>query len=123
MKVEQAPARVTGAAAQPAQGPDCTADVDAALDALVRLLARQAAREYLERQANPDAGDTTMTPDRQRRLPKLHRIDDAADILDVSSRTVRRLIAARELAACRLGRSVRVHPDDLAAYIDRRRGR
>jgi excisionase family DNA binding protein len=36
---------------------------------------------------------------------------------------VRRLIARRELVACRLGRSVRVHPDDLAAYIDRRLGR
>ena len=59
MKVEQAPARVTGAAAQPAQGPDRATDVDAAIAALVRLLARQAAREYLERQANADAGDTT----------------------------------------------------------------
>ena len=59
VKVDQAPAQETAAAVQPKQGPDRTADVDAALDALVRLLARQAAREYLERQANPDAGDTT----------------------------------------------------------------
>jgi excisionase family DNA binding protein len=58
------------------------------------------------------------------RLPysKLLRIPQVAEGLDVSTRTVRRLIAAGELAACRLGRLVRVHPDDLAAYIERRRG-
>jgi hypothetical protein len=32
------------------------------------------------------------------------------------------MIAKGELIACRLGRSVRVHPDDLARCIDRRRG-
>jgi excisionase family DNA binding protein len=59
------------------------------------------------------------------RLPysKLLRIHQVAEGLDVSARTVRRLIAKGELVACRLGRSVRVHPDDLAAYIDRHRGR
>jgi excisionase family DNA binding protein len=54
---------------------------------------------------------------------RLLLIDQVAMDLGVSKRTVRRLIARRELVACRLGRSVRVHPDDLAAYIDRRRGR
>ena len=53
---------------------------------------------------------------------RLLLIDQVAASLGVSARTVRRLIARRELVACRLGRSVRVHPDDLAAYIDRRRG-
>jgi excisionase family DNA binding protein len=43
--------------------------------------------------------------------------------LGVSTKTVRRLIARRELVACRLGRSVRVHPDDLADYVNRQRGR
>jgi hypothetical protein len=47
------------AAARPAQGPDRTADVDAAIAALVRLLARQAAREHLERLAHPDSEDST----------------------------------------------------------------
>jgi hypothetical protein len=59
VRIDQAAAQVTGAAAQPAQGPDRTADVDAALDAIVRLLARQAAREYLERQATPKAEEIT----------------------------------------------------------------
>ena len=54
MKVDHATAQDTEAAAQP-RGPDRTPDVDAALNALVRLLARQAAREYLEWQANRDA--------------------------------------------------------------------
>jgi excisionase family DNA binding protein len=64
-----------------------------------------------------------MTHEHQRTVPRLHLIDEVAAILGVSVRTVRRLIAAEELMACRLGRSVRVHPDDLAAYIGRRRGR
>ena len=59
MKVDQAPAQDTGAAVQPKQGPARTADFDAAITALVRLLARQAAREHLERQANPEAEEIT----------------------------------------------------------------
>jgi excisionase family DNA binding protein len=60
----------------------------------------------------------------ERRQPsRLLLIDQVAEGLGVSTRTVRRLIARGELVACRFGRSVRVHPDDLAAYIDRRRGR
>ena len=59
MKVDRAPAQDTGAAVQPAQGAICTADVDAAIRALVRLLARQAAREYLEQLANADAKENT----------------------------------------------------------------
>jgi excisionase family DNA binding protein len=55
-------------------------------------------------------------------MPRLHLIDEVAAILGVSARTVRRLIAAGELLACRLGRLVRVHPDDLAAYVNRQRG-
>jgi hypothetical protein len=51
--VDRTPVGNNEAVAQPAQGR--APDVDAVLDALVRLLARQAAREHLERQANPDA--------------------------------------------------------------------
>jgi excisionase family DNA binding protein len=63
-----------------------------------------------------------MTTEHQRTVPRLHLIDEVAAILGVSARTVRRLIAAGELLACRLGRLVRVHPDDLAAYVNRQRG-
>ena len=63
-----------------------------------------------------------MRSNRQTSLPKLHLIDEVAEILALSTRSVRRLIASGELMACRLGRSVRIHPDDLARYIDRHRG-
>jgi hypothetical protein len=59
VRVDQTSAQQTEAAAQPAQGPNRTPDVDAMLKALVRLLARQAAREHLERLANPDAEEIT----------------------------------------------------------------
>jgi hypothetical protein len=59
VKIDQAPAQDTGAAVQPTQGPDRAAEVDAMLDAIVRLLARQAAREYLEQLANSDAEEIT----------------------------------------------------------------
>ena len=63
-----------------------------------------------------------MKHERQPPSPKLLRIPQVAEGLGVSARTVRRLIARHELVACRLGRSVRVHPDDLATYVDRKRG-
>jgi hypothetical protein len=59
VKVDQTPAQDNEAAAEPAQGPDRTAAVEEMIAALVRLLARQAAREHLHRLAHPDAGDTT----------------------------------------------------------------
>jgi excisionase family DNA binding protein len=64
-----------------------------------------------------------MNRDRRPPLPKLHLIDEVAELLGLSTRTVRRMIARGELLACHLGRSVRVHPHDLADYIDRHRGR
>jgi excisionase family DNA binding protein len=63
-----------------------------------------------------------MNRERQTAVARLLLIGQVAEGLGVSKRTVRRLIARRELVACRLGRSVRVHPDDLAAYVDRQRG-
>ena len=64
-----------------------------------------------------------MKTEREPSSPKLYVVDEVAEILDVSGRTVRRKIAKGDLVACRFGRLVRVHPDDLAAYIDRQRGR
>jgi excisionase family DNA binding protein len=52
---------------------------------------------------------------------RLLTIDEAAEILNVSPKTIRRRIAARELPAIRDGRSVRVSPDDLRSYIAKRR--
>ena len=64
-----------------------------------------------------------MKNERMQPCSRLLLTDPVAMDLGVSKRTVRRLIARRELVACRLGRSVRVHPDDLAAYVNRQRGR
>jgi hypothetical protein len=54
--VDRASVRNNEAVAQPAQRR--APDADAMIDALVRLLARQAAREHLHRLAHPEA-DTT----------------------------------------------------------------
>jgi hypothetical protein len=58
VKADQAPVRDTGKAARPAHDSDPRPDVDAMLVAIVKLLARQAAREHLERLANPDGEET-----------------------------------------------------------------
>jgi excisionase family DNA binding protein len=51
----------------------------------------------------------------------LHDVGAVAERLDVSARTVRRLIAAGELPVHRIGRSVRVSADDLARFLAARR--
>ena len=47
-------------------------------------------------------------------------VSETAQLLGVSQKTVRRLIDRGDLAAVCIGRSVRIRPDVLAAYIDRR---
>jgi hypothetical protein len=59
VKADQAPVRDTGTAARPAHGSDPRPDVDAMLVAIVKLLARQAAREHLEHLATPDPEEIT----------------------------------------------------------------
>ena len=51
--------------------------------------------------------------------PLLLTIAQAADCLSVSSRTVRRLIAAGELAPVKIGRALRLRVTDLQSYVDR----
>lgn len=52
-------------------------------------------------------------------LEALLSVGQVAEICQVSDRTVRRWIADGQLPVCRLGRSVRIRPADLAAMIDR----
>jgi excisionase family DNA binding protein len=52
-----------------------------------------------------------------RPVTKLLTIDEAAEVLNVSPRTVRRLIESRALPAHRLGRLVRISSPDLAAFL------
>ena len=50
---------------------------------------------------------------------RLLTVADVADRVQVSERTVRRWIAGDQLRVRRLGRSVRILPDDLDAMIQR----
>jgi excisionase family DNA binding protein len=54
-------------------------------------------------------------------VPQLLRLDEVADTLGVSLKTVRRRVDAGELVVIRDGRVVRVHPNDLERYVAARR--
>jgi excisionase family DNA binding protein len=57
---------------------------------------------------------------RQRNVPEpLLSVDEAADALRVSPKTVRRLIARGELPALRVGRQLRIGRDGFFAYLRR----
>ena len=51
----------------------------------------------------------------------LYSVDDVAEQLGVSSKTVRRWIAAGDLPVHRLGRQLRISEADLVAFIARSR--
>jgi excisionase family DNA binding protein len=51
-------------------------------------------------------------------FPKLLTAQEVADQLDVSLRTVRRLIAQKKLAIVHIGAAVRIKPETVAAFID-----
>jgi excisionase family DNA binding protein len=48
---------------------------------------------------------------------RLLTVDQVAEFAQVNSRTVRRLIKKGRLRVVRLGRSVRIHPEDLDALL------
>ena len=52
---------------------------------------------------------------------RLLSLKDICAVLGCSMKTLRRRIAAAELAVIRDGRLIRVHPDDLRRYIQQRR--
>jgi len=49
---------------------------------------------------------------------QLLTLQQVADRLQVSMSTVRRLVDAGDLKIVRIGRNLRVRPDDLRAYIE-----
>jgi excisionase family DNA binding protein len=51
-------------------------------------------------------------------LPHLLSVSEAAEILRLSPRTVRRLIDDGRLSVVRFGRAVRIRPEALTALID-----
>jgi excisionase family DNA binding protein len=50
-------------------------------------------------------------------MDKLLSVEEAAERLGTSVRFIRRLIAERRIAFVRVGRHVRIDPDDLEAFI------
>ena len=56
------------------------------------------------------------------REDRLLRLAEAARILSLSVRALQALIADGSLAVVRFGRRVAIHPDDLRAFVDARRG-
>lgn len=55
------------------------------------------------------------------RPPQLLDVDQAAELLAVRPRMIRRLIEERRLPVVRVGRHVRVDAADLAAYVEAQR--
>jgi excisionase family DNA binding protein len=51
-------------------------------------------------------------------VEQLLRIEEAAEALGMSARHVRRLVAERQIAFHKLGRSVRISRADIAAYVE-----
>lgn len=49
---------------------------------------------------------------------QLLTLQQVADRLQVSMSTVRRLVSAGKLKTVRIGRNLRVRPEDLAGYIE-----
>ena len=59
-----------------------------------------------------------MPTDKEKTAPaSLLTLEQVADYLSVSSRTVRRLIADEALRCVQVGRQKRLDPKDLAAYL------
>jgi excisionase family DNA binding protein len=50
-------------------------------------------------------------------LPQMLTVNEVAEILQISPRTVRRMIGDGRLPVVRIGRAVRVHPDTVAALM------
>ena len=74
-----------------------------------------------ERDAAPTRPATQPRPTTASRLPRLLAVGEVAELLQVSSKTVRRWIERQELRTHRLGRQLRVADEDLAAFLGQRR--
>ena len=69
----------------------------------------------------PEAPRHPAPADDRRSPPRLLAVTDVAQLLQVSSKTVRRWIERRELRTHRLGRQLRVAEEDLAAFLGQHR--
>ena len=67
--------------------------------------------------ASKAASRITATGTRGRPLTKLRTINETAELLNTSSRTVRRLIEFGALPVHRIGRSVRISDADIGSFL------
>ena len=102
------------------QSPALSSVPHPALIALVRLLARSAARGELGG-VQADQSDTHMTKADPVGELRLLSLADTCAVLGCSMKTLRRRIAEGAIAVIRDGRLIRIHPDDLRRYIQQRR--
>ncbi len=74
-----------------------------------------------EQDAPPERRASPPRPATAPRLPRLLAVSEVAELLRVSTKTVRRWIERQELRTHRLGRQLRVAEEDLAAFLGQRR--
>jgi excisionase family DNA binding protein len=78
------------------------------------------ARNVLK-ESNMSVTNTLAHVTKREGIGKFYSIDEVAELLGVSPRTVRRAIERKELIAHKLGRAVRIAETDLKAFIARGR--
>jgi excisionase family DNA binding protein len=83
-------------------------------------MARSKDPRALSYEGNSNVGFGARSGERPR-VPRFFTINDIAQSLDVSTRTVRRLIKTGALAAHHIGGTVRVSEADFAAFLATRR--
>ena len=57
----------------------------------------------------------------ERRAIKLYTVDEVAELLSLTSRTIYKYISDKELPACKFGTALRVTHEDLQAFIESKR--
>lgn len=82
------------------------------------LMLTEAARSGQERPTSADAVDSAAGDGHGRKTKLLLTVEEVAEVLNVGVRTVRRLTDAGDLPSITVGRSRRIHADDLNDYLD-----
>ena len=67
-----------------------------------------------------DAGENFPASEELQRVERLWTVDELADHWQLSTRTIRRMIAHKRLRVLRFGRAVRIHPR-VVAELDSQR--
>jgi excisionase family DNA binding protein len=71
----------------------------------------------VSRKSRPRSTDAALSIPQDRRSGDLMTVPETASRLRVSTKTVRRVIARGELHAVRIGRAIRIHPEEIERLI------